>query len=123
MPIDQVASRRRFLQFLAASPLLAGTDFAAQQGAIVHWLERKFLAFFRNQSFDLREWRPGFGREHQFLRLVERDTAKFGKVERRIPLRGAADRALATATNHFQCFALRQRPGNRFLDLFRLVRP
>jgi isopentenyl diphosphate isomerase/L-lactate dehydrogenase-like FMN-dependent dehydrogenase len=29
MPIDQVASRRRFLQFLAASPLLAGTDFAA----------------------------------------------------------------------------------------------
>jgi 4-hydroxymandelate oxidase len=30
MPIDDTAtSRRRFLQFLAASPLLAGTDFAA----------------------------------------------------------------------------------------------
>src|ERR1700685_2240465 len=30
MPIDdQITSRRRFLQFLAASPLLAGSDFAA----------------------------------------------------------------------------------------------
>ena len=30
MPIDhQATSRRRFLQFLAASPLLAGSDLAA----------------------------------------------------------------------------------------------
>ena len=34
MPIDQATSRRRFLQFLAASPLLAGTDFAARAAEV-----------------------------------------------------------------------------------------
>jgi hypothetical protein len=38
-------------------------------------------------------------------------------------LRGAADRALGAAANQFERFALRQRPSDRFFDLFRLARP
>ncbi len=101
----------------------ACTRRTVQQRAVIHRFERELLALFRDERVDLRERRAGFGGQHQFFRLVQRDTGKPGEIERRIPLRGAADRTLGAAANQFEGFALRQCPSDRFFDLFRLARP
>ena len=78
-------------------------------------LERELLAVGRDQRFDLGERRAGARRQHQFLRLVERDAAEPGQIEREIGLRRPADGPLGALAGHLQRLALGQRPLHRGL--------
>ena len=84
----------------------AGAGLAAEQRGVIHRLEGEFLLACRHQRFDLGERRSGLRREHKLLRLVKRDAGKPREIERRIPLRGAADRALGAAADDFEVLPL-----------------
>ena len=94
----------------------AGTGFAAKEHAVIHRLEGEFLVARRHQRLDFRKRRSGLGREHQFLGFVKRDAGQRRKVERRVPLRGAADDALAAAADDFQGLTIGNRPADCLFD-------
>ena len=103
-------------------PDRAGAGRTAEQHRIVHRLERELLVARRHQRFDFGNRRAGLGGQHEFLRLVQRDAGKRRKIERGVPLRGAADGALAAMADDFECLAIAERPLDRLLDLFGIAR-
>ena len=70
-----------------------------------------------HQRLDLGERRAGLGREHQFLRLVQRHAGEPGEVERQVGLARPAERALGAAADDFERLALGQRPAHGVLDV------
>ena len=90
---------------------------AAEQRAVVHRLERELLVLLRDQRLDLGERRAGFGRQHQFLRLVQRDAVEAGEIERQVGLARAAERALGAAAHDSKRLAFGQRPAHGVLDV------
>ena len=57
----------------------AAARLAAEQRPVVHRLEGEFLAVLGKQLLDLGERRAGPGRQHQFLRLVERHAGELDR--------------------------------------------
>ena len=94
----------------------------SEKRPVIHRLEGQPLAACGGQRFHLGERRAGLRRQHQLLRLVERDAGQGRKVERRVPLRRPADRALAAPPDDFERLAARERPADRLLDVRRIAR-
>ena len=88
-----------------------------EQRAVVHRLEGELLRLRVEQVLDLGERRAGARREHQLLGLVKRDAGERGQIERRIDLRGPAERALGAVADDLEGFLLRQRPLDGGLDV------
>ena len=99
----------------AADGALAGR--AAEQRAIVHRLEGELLVVLVQQRLDLGQRRAGFGREHQFFRLVQRDAGKPRQIERQVGLARPAEPALGALPRHLQRLVVAERPAHGVLDL------
>ena len=106
----------------AADGAGAGAGRRAEDDAVIHGLEGEFLLARRQQRFDLDKRRCGPRREHQLLGLVKRDAGEPRKIERCVPLRRPADRALAAAADDFERLARRQRPLDRLFDVRGIAR-
>ena len=93
----------------------AGVGRPAEDRAVVHRLEGELLAFALDQRLDLGERRAGLGRQHQFLRLVQRHAAQARQIERQIGLARAAERALGAAARRPRASCPRPKPSARRL--------
>ena len=94
----------------------------AQKRTIVHRLEGKLLTVSRDQRLDLGKRRARPRRQYELGGLVEGDSGKPGNVERGVPLRCAADHALAAAADNFQRLAAADRPIDGLFHLRRIAR-
>ena len=126
---EEVIARRA--RFDAARPGKIGRDRAAdgalaglpaQQRAVIHRLEGELLVVFFQQHIDLGKRRAGFGRKHEFFRLVQRDAGEPREVEREVSLARAADQALGALPRKFQRLVVAERPAHGLLDLFGVAR-
>jgi hypothetical protein len=89
----------------------------AEHRPVVDRLEGERLAFGGERRFDIGERGARAGRNHELLRLVERDAREPGQVEGRAVLRRTPDRALRSLADDVERLAAAERPFHGGFDI------